>query len=150
MQTHKRPDLREPIRALLDTLIPAVRDGGAVPLTDLVVAVAGAKLTGGVRVQLDARGAATFARNGSTSHFFNEGPETRIKLKSFDIKIPAKLAGAATIDEAGGAKLVFEPKRSLHATKLLVSVRLDAVVLSAHQVLVKMETAVFDQCFDLA
>src|SRR5688572_11845056 len=76
-QTHKRPDLREPIARLLSQLVPAVRDGGEVPLTALVEAIAG-RLDDGVRRSLDSRNKARFSKSGEATLFENVGPELKI------------------------------------------------------------------------
>jgi hypothetical protein len=151
MRTHKRPELREAIRALLAVLVPAIRDGGAVPLTDLVGAVAGAKLTAEVRARLDQRGLARFSPDpqSADTSFFNEGPETRIRLKSFDIKIPKVISGRALLEGAGSANLRFDRSATPIASKLLASVRLQSLSLDDTRVLAAMETSVFDQCFEL-
>jgi hypothetical protein len=152
MQTSQRPDLREPIRSLLLTLLPAAENGGAVALTALVTAVAGAKLTDDVRAQLDTRGDATFTRDGATgkTRFVNVGPETRIRLKRFDIKIPQRIAGEAIVDGSGGATLSLDRSATLSAVKLLLQVRLESLTLTERRVVVKMDSSMFDQCFDLA
>ena len=152
MRTHKRPELREAIRALLAVLVPAIRGGGSVPLTDLVGAVAGAKLTAEVRARVDPRGLARFSPDpqSADTSFFNEGPETRIRLKSFDIKIPKVISGRALLEGAGGAfSLRFDRSGTPIASKLLASVRLQSLSLDDTRVLVAMETSVFDQCFEL-
>lgn len=149
MQTHKRPDLREPIRTLLGKLIGVVRAGGDIPLTELVTAVAGSKLAADVRVRLDARGDVSFVhRPTGEAHFSNEGPETRIELKRFAIKIPRRLRGDASI--AGErVDLRFDRAGTLTASKLLLSIKLERVTLDEARVVVSMESKAFDQCFEL-
>jgi hypothetical protein len=152
LQTHRRPELRAPIMKLLDTLVPAVRDGGAVPLTELVEAVAGDRLKPEVRAQLDARGAATFARQGERVLFHNEGPPVHIPLRRIEISIPARLAGAAHLIE-GGAELGFEDPHTLHVGRKVlgvnVSVRLERAQITDRRVLVGMRPSVLDQCVEL-
>jgi hypothetical protein len=147
-QTHKRPDLREPIQKLLTQLVPAVRDGGEVPLTSLVEAVAGDRLSDDVRRKLDARGSAVFARRGDQCTFENVGPDLKIELKKFDIKIPKRLAGRAQLVD-DGASLRFEGRDTLSAAKLFFSVKLDALELTSKRVLIDMEGDTFDQIYEL-
>ena len=148
IQTHKRPDLREPIAKLCRQLVPAVRTGGEVPLTALVEAVAGDRLDADVRGKLDSRKAAVFRLDGQHTSFLNEGPEVKIELKSFGIKIPRKLAGHARLVD-DGAILRFLGANTLHATKLFFSVRLETIELTTKRVFIDMEGDSFDQCFDL-
>lgn len=149
MLTQKRPDLRASIVDLLAKLLPAVREGGAVPLTALVAAVVGAKLTPPVRERLDLRKDARFERDGDRARFANEGPESRIELKRFDIKLPRRLSGEASVRGTDGVELAFDRRETLAATKLLLSVRLERVELTPARVVVRMETSAFDQCIEL-
>src|SRR5689334_1197936 len=117
VQTHKRPELRPRVMKLLDTLVPAVRDGGEVPLAELVEAVAGDKVKPDVRAKLVARGAAVFAKNGASTKFRNDGPALKIPLKRFDLKIPSRISGEARLCD-GGAELRFHGSETLSAAKL--------------------------------
>jgi hypothetical protein len=148
IQTHKRPDLREPIANLCKQLVPAVTSGGQVPLTALVEAVAGDRLDADVRRKLDSRKAAVFELDGQHTAFFNEGPEVKIELKKFNIKIPKRLAGHARLVD-DGAILRFSGDSTLHATKFFFSVRLETIELTTQRVFIDMEGDSFDQCFDL-
>ena len=148
IQTHKRPDLRQPISNLCNQLVPAVRSGGEVPLTALVEAVVAGQLDPEVRRKLDSRKAAVFHVEAGQTSFTNEGPEVKIELKSFGIKIPKRLAGHARLVD-DGAILRFAGANTLHATKLFFSVRLETIELTTKRVFVDMEGDSFDQCFDL-
>jgi hypothetical protein len=149
MQTHHRPELRDSILGLIARLLPAVRDGGSVPLTALVEAVVGSKLTAVVRERLDVRRDATFVREAAGARFTNEGPEARIELKRFDIKLPRRLSGKGEVLGEDEVALSFDRRETLAATKLLLSVRLERIELSPRRVLVRMETRAFDQCLEL-
>ena len=148
IQTHKRPDLREPIKKLCEQLVPAVTSGGQVPLTSLVEAVVGDRLDAEVRRKLDSRKSAVFELDGQHTAFSNEGPEVKIELKSFNIKIPKRLAGHARL-VGDGALLRFSGGSTLHATKFFFSVRLETIELTTQRVFIDMEGDSFDQCFDL-
>lgn len=141
-----RPDLRAPVLALLEQLVPAVKSGGEVALLALVEAVAGDRLAPGVRTKLDARGAARFVQASSAATFVNEGPETKIELKRFDLKIPKRLAGRAELHD-DGVRLSFEPKAALLASKLLISIRFEWIELTSAKIHVKMEQGAFDQIY---
>jgi hypothetical protein len=149
IQTHRRPDLREAICNLCTQLVPAVRDGGAVPLTTLVEAVAGAALAPEVRRKLDSRRDAVFARADGHTRFHNEGPEVRIALRKFDIQVPRRIAGHAHL-AGDGAVLRFERGETLSAVKYFFSVKLEGIELGTKRVFVDMEGDSFDQCFVLA
>jgi hypothetical protein len=148
MQTHRRPDLRAPVQKLLEQLVPAVRDGGEVPLTALVEAVAGDKLLPEVRARLDKRGAAVFSRKDGAIRFANEGPAAKIPLKRFDLKIPPRISGEARLVE-GGAELRFHSAETLSASKLFFSLRLERIEATDRRLFVDMEGDAFDQCFEL-
>ena len=148
IQTHKRPDLREPIAKLCKQLVPAVSSGGEVPLTALVEAVAGDRLDAEIRRKLDSRKDAVFKLETNNTSFINEGPEIKIELKRFNIKIPRRLSGHARLVD-DGAILRFSGSHTLHATKFFFSVRLETIELTSHRVFIDMEGDSFDQCFDL-
>jgi len=148
VQTHQRPDLRAPVVKLLAALLPAIRDGGRVPLVTLVEAVAGDHLKPDVRKKLEARGAATFAPSKSSATFTNEGPALKIPLKRFDLKLPPRISGTATLVE-GGARLDFHGPETLSAAKFLFSVRLESIEATDQKLFVDMEGDSFDQCFEL-
>ncbi|UQA58877.1 hypothetical protein [Polyangium aurulentum] len=148
MQTHRRPDLRAPVVKLLEKLIPAVNEGGNVPLTALVEAVAGDKLLPEVRTKLDLRGAAVFSSKDGAIRFMNEGPAVKIPLKRFDLKIPPRISGQARLVE-GGAELRFHASETLSASKLFFSLRLERIEATDRRLLVDMEGDAFDQCFEL-
>lgn len=148
VQTHHRPDLKAPIAKLLERLAPAVKDGGEVPLTALVEAVVGDRLDDAVRRQLDARRAAIFRAESGQASFENEGPELKIELKNFDIKIPKRIAGYAR-PTGDGAVLKFEKRETLSATKFFFSVKLERIELTSRRVFIDMEGDNFDQCFEL-
>ena len=148
IQTHKRPDLREPVQKLCAQLVPAVKGGGEVSLTALVEAVVGGSLDAEVRRKLDSRKAATFRVESMHTSFANEGPEVKIELKTFGIKIPRRLSGHARLVD-DGALLRFIGADTLHATKLFFSVRLETIELTTKRVFIDMEGDSFDQCFDL-
>jgi hypothetical protein len=148
IQTHKRPDLREPIQKLCAQLVPAVKEGGEVPLTALVEAVAGDRLDAEVRRKLDSRKAAVFRMDGGQTRFLNEGPEVKIELAKFDIKIPKRLAGHARL-VGDGASLRFERGDTLYAAKYFFSVKLETIELTTTRVFIDMEGDSYDQCFDL-
>src|SRR4051794_15511794 len=128
VQTHKRPELRDSIKKLLDELVPAIRAGGTVPLTALVEAVVADKLDPGVRKKLESRKSISFKLEGGHAAFENEGPDAKIALKKFDIKIPKRLAGHARLVD-GGAVLRFERDETLSAMKLFFSVKLETIEL---------------------
>ena len=148
VQTHKRPELREPILRLLEQLLPVVQGGGEVPLVALVEAVAGDKLSDKVRSLLAGRGGARFTVQGAEARFANEGPDVKIELKKFNIKIPPRLSGTARIAD-GGAVLRFAGRETLSATKLLFSVKLEALELHPTRIFVDMEGDSFDQVYEL-
>jgi hypothetical protein len=148
VQTHKRPDLREPVVKLLESLVPAVRDGGEVPLAALVEAVAGDKLKPDVRAKLVARGAAVFEKKGAGMSFLNEGPALKIALKKFNLTIPPRISGEAHLCE-GGAELRFRNSETLRAEKFFFSVRLEGVEATDKRIFVDIEGDSFDQCFEL-
>ncbi len=148
IQSHKRPDLRESIKRLCDQLVPAVSSGGSVPLTALVEAVVADGLEPDIRKKLDSRKMVTFKAEGDGAAFSNEGPEVKIGLKNFDIKIPRRLAGRARkVDD--GATLRFDGGETLSATKFFFSVKLERIELTTKRVFVDMEGDSFDQEFDL-
>lgn len=149
MLTTRHPELREPVRALLAKLRPAVTDGGAVALTDLVLAVAGDRLSAASRAQLDARGDAALQVVGQGARFSNEGPEVKMALKLFNLVLPRRLEGAATLTANGGVAIEFDPKATMVASKLLASVRFVRVELGPDEVLVTMSTRAFDQRVEL-
>jgi hypothetical protein len=148
VQTHKRPELREAIQKLLTQLVPAVRDGGEVPITALVEAVAGDRLSGDVRRQLDSRKAAAFRKQGDQASFSNDGPELKIELTKFDIKIPRRLSGTASLRD-DGAVLRFAGRETLSAAKFFFSVKLEALELTSKRVFIDMEGDTFDQVYEL-
>jgi hypothetical protein len=148
MQTHRRPELRAPIVKLLEKLVPAVTEGGEVPLTALVEAVAGDKLLPDVRAKLGMRGAVVFLRKDGAIRFMNEGPAAKIPLKRFDLKIPPRISGAARLVE-GGAELRFHATETLSASKLFFSLRLECLEATDRRLFVDMEGDAFDQCFEL-
>src|SRR5262249_49110734 len=133
----------------LTQLVPAVRDGGEVPLTALVEAVAGDRLQDDVRRKLDSRGSAQFRKQAAGTNFENVGPELKIELTRFDIKIPKRLAGRAVLVD-DGASLRFEGRDTLSAAKLFFSVKLEALELSTRRVFIDMEGDSFDQIYELA
>jgi hypothetical protein len=148
VQTHKRPELREAIQKLLSQLVPAVRDGGEVPVTALVEAVAGDRLRDDVRRQLDSRKTAVFRKQGERASFENVGPELKIELSKFDIKIPKRLAGTAELT-GDGATLRFAGRDTLSAAKFFFSVKLEALELTSKRVFIDMEGDSFDQIYEL-
>ncbi len=148
MQTHKRPDLRAPVMKLLDSLVPAVRDGGEVPLAALVEAVAGDKVKPDVREKLAARGSVVFEKEGDRVAFVNEGPALKIPLKRFDLKVPARISGEARLCD-GGAALDFHGSETLYAAKFFFSVRLEGVEATDRRIFVDIEGESFDQCLEL-
>ncbi len=148
VQTHRRPELREPVRKLLEQLLPVVRAGGDVPLVALVEAVAADRLTDKVRHLLESRGGARFRVDGTHAAFSNEGPDLKIELKKFDLKIPARLSGTARA-EGEGAILRFEKRETLSAAKLFFSVKLESVDLQPGRIYIDMEGDSFDQCYEL-
>jgi len=148
IQSHRRPDLRAPVVKLLETLVPAVRDGGEVPLVSIVESVAGDRLKPEVRKQLEARGNAVFHRKGDATTFQNDGPALRIPLKRFNLEIAPRIAGNARLVE-GGAELRFRGAETLRASKFLFSVRLEGIEATDQRILVDMEGDSFDQVFEL-
>ncbi|MDI1434759.1 hypothetical protein QHF89_34985 [Polyangium sorediatum] len=133
---------------MLETLVPAVRDGGEVPLLSIVQSVAGDRLKPEVQKHLEARGNAVFRREGETMTFSNEGPALRIPLKRFDLRIAARVTGEARLVE-GGATLRFRGAETLSASKFLFSVRLEGIEATDQRILVDMEGDSFDQVFEL-
>ena len=122
------------------------RVSACLPLVALVEAVAGDKLKDAVRAELVARGPARFLAKGDATTFANEGPEIKIPLAKFDIKIPKRISGSGRV--AGeGVSLRFADKETLAAKKLLVSVKLRAVELSSERVVVDMGGDLFDQVY---
>ncbi|MRG91647.1 hypothetical protein [Polyangium spumosum] len=148
VMTHRRPELRAPVVKLLETLVPAVRDGGEVPLLAIVESVAGDRLKNEVRKHLEARGNAVFQREGEKTTFENQGPALKIPLKRFDLKIAPRVAGEARLVE-GGAELRFRGAETLSASKFLFSVRLEAITATDQRIHVDMEGDSFDQLFEL-
>ncbi|MDC0746927.1 hypothetical protein [Polyangium mundeleinium] len=148
VQSHRRPELRASVVKLLETLVPAVRDGGEVPLLSIVQSVAGDRLKPEVQKHLEARGNAVFRREGTTMTFSNEGPALRIPLKRFDLRIAARVTGEARLVE-GGATLRFRGAETLSASKFLFSVRLEGIEATDQRILVDMEGDSFDQVFEL-
>jgi len=148
VQTHKRPDLRAPVVKLLESLVPAVRDGGEVALASLVEAVAGDKLKPEVRSKLEARGTAVFEKKGDAMRFVNEGPPLKIPLKRFNLEIPPRISGEASLLD-GGAKLAFAGAETLRAQKFFFSVRLESVEATDRRVFVDIEGDSFDQILEL-
>jgi len=148
VQTHKRPDLRDPIRKLIAELVPAIRTGGSIPLTALVEAVVADRLDPAVRKKLESRKDVGFRLDEGQTLFGNEGPEAKIELKRFNIKIPRRLAGRARLVD-DGAILRFEGAETLSATKLFFSVKLETIELTSKRVFIDMEGDSFDQVLDL-
>ncbi|MDI1447709.1 hypothetical protein [Polyangium sp. 6x1] len=148
VQSHRRPELRASVVKLLETLVPAVRDGGEVPLLSIVESVAGDRLKPEVRKHLESRGNAVFRREGPAMAFLNEGPALRIPLKRFDLRVAARLSGEARLVD-GGAELRFRGAETLSASKFLFSVRLEGIEATSSRIYVDMEGDSFDQVFEL-
>jgi hypothetical protein len=142
IKTHHRPDLKPAILALIAKVVPAVRDGGQVPLAALVAAVVGNRLTAEARAKLDARGDMIFKHKDGVAHFTNEGPETKIELARFNVKIARKVSGDARL-VGDGASLRFN--RGLYAQKLFFSVHLETIEMTSERVFVDLEGSSFDQ-----
>lgn len=148
MLTSKRPDLRAPIVAMLDQLLVAVRTCGEVPLTSLVEAVVGDKLTQAVRERIARRGDVRFEAGDAAPRFSNEGPAMRIELKRFALVLPERLSGSARLTD-DGVTLMFDRQATLSAAKLFLRVGVERVELGPRRVVVSMETAAFSQCLEL-
>ena len=151
VQTHSRPELKPLVQQLLVKVIPAVKDGGEVPLVALVEAIAGNKLTDKVRQLLKDRNSASFrvAPDGDwVSRFENEGPAMKIALRKFDIKIPARLSGQSKL-VGDGVVLRFENNETLSASKLFFSVKLESLEVTSHRIFIDMAGDSFDQCYEL-
>jgi hypothetical protein len=151
VQTHSRPELKEPVKLLLSEVIPAVKSGGQVPLADLVEAVAGDRLTDKMRKQIEARGSVAFraASSGEGSLFENEGPPIKIELKKFNIKIPRRVAGRARLVD-DGVMLRFDGSDTLSAAKLFFSVKLESLEVTSTRIYIDMEGDTFDQWYELS
>lgn len=146
---HFRPDLRPAVERLLGVLVPAVRGGGHVPLTHLVFAVAGDRLTSDVRAKLDARGDIAFHVDAAgLATFRNEGPPLKIPLKHFSVKVAPRLVGHARLVD-DGAILRFKGMDTLFATKLFFQVKLEDVEVTTKRIFVDLEGDSFDQCIRL-
>lgn len=143
-----RPDLREPVLLLLERMVPIARDGGALPLVELVAAVSGDRLRPGVRPKVEARGDAIFVASEGKASFSNRGPETTIELKRFDLRIPAELLGRARL-VGDGVELTFTPRSTLVAKKLLLSARVLSIEVTSSRIAVRMDPHLLDQIYEL-
>lgn len=119
------------------------------PLAQLVMAVAGDRVTAEMQAKLVARGDVRFAPAGAAVLFDNEGPPLALALKRFHLEIGRRVSGRARMD-GDGVRLEFSPRETLRAKKLLVSIRLEAVDVRDSRVFVDMEGELFDQMLDLA
>jgi hypothetical protein len=145
---HHRPELRSSIEKLLGVLVPAVEGGGDVPLTSIVEAVVGDKLTAEVRAKLDSRGAVAFTVTDGVTSFRNDGPATKVPLKHFSIKIAPRLVGWARRVE-DGAILRFDGAHTLFAAKLFFQVKLETIEVTKKRIFIDLEGDSFDQLITL-
>jgi hypothetical protein len=148
IQTYKRPDLQPAIEKLIASCVPAIRSGGKLPLASVVEAAAGGKLKPDALQQLEARGELIFDAHGATTSFLNVGPQMTIRLRAFNLVVPARISGHAAL-VSGGVELRFHPTETFKASKFFVSVGLERIEVSTERIMVNMLGGLLDQCIQL-
>ena len=148
VQTHKRPDLQPAVAKLLETATIAIRDGGQVPLAQVVAAAAGSALKPAALRKLEQRGVVLFEPEGETTRFLNIGPRMSVRLERFSLTIPTRISGRARLHD-GGIELDFDAAETLSATKFFLSVRLERIAVNERQIVVGAAGGAFDQRIDL-
>lgn len=147
-QTLRRPGLRPAVKSLIAVCIPALRDGGRLPLARVVEAAAGGVLKASVIQALEGRGEIVFERRGSVAFFENSGPQMKIPLRRFDLVVPPRISGQA-VEVPGGVEFQFDAKETFRATKFLLSVNLERLEVTSERIFVRVQGGLFDQCIDL-
>lgn len=148
VQTHKRPDLQPAIENLIASCVPAIREGGRLPLAQVVEAAAGGKLKPSALQQLEARGELTFEQQTGVSSFMNLGPRMTIRLKSFNLVVPERISGQAALVN-GGVELRFRKNETFSASKFLLSVALERIEVTPERIIVNVQGGLLDQRIDL-
>lgn len=147
-QTHKRPGLRPAVESLIASCEPVVREGGRLALARVVEAAAGGALKPKVLQALEGRGDLVFEQRAGAAFFMNEGPHMTIPLRKFDIVVPPRISGHATLLQ-NGVEFRFGPTETFKATKFLLSVNLERLDVTSERILVHVQGGLFDQCIEL-
>lgn len=148
-QTQKRPGLRPAVESLIASCIPALRDGGRLPLARVVEAATGGALEPAVIKALEDRGEIEFERRGAGVFFVNTGAPMKIALRRFELVVPKRISGQA-VEVPGGVEFRFDPKETFRASKFLLSVNLERLDVTSERIFVSVQGGLFDQCIELA
>jgi len=148
VKTHKRPDLQPAIEKLIASCVPAIRESGHLPLAQVVEAAAGGKLKPSALQQLEARGELIFEQREGVASFLNVGPRMTIRLKSFNLVVPARVSGIAVI-VTGGVELRFHKTETFSASKFMWSLALERVEVTSKHIMVNVQGGLLDQRIEL-
>jgi hypothetical protein len=147
-QTHKRPGLRPAVESLIASCIPVVREGGRLALARIVEAATGGTLKPSVLQALESRGDLVFEQRAGEAFFVNDGTRLTIPLRRFDLVVPPRISGHATLVQ-DGVEFRFDPTETFKATKFLLSVNLEQLDVTSERILVHVQGGLFDQRIDL-